>query len=105
VGERADRTIEAAVGADGPVALFAHGHILRILAARWVGLPPVAGRSLGPFRFVEDLSQRAFRLIGDHALLWGLGLGAVILTAVLTVTLRRPPREEPGEVLAEHGMR
>jgi len=42
----------------------------------------------GPFRFFEDLSQRAFRLIGDHALLWGLGLGALILGAVLTVVFR-----------------
>ncbi len=30
--------------ANGDVALFAHGHILRILAARWLGLPPTAGR-------------------------------------------------------------
>jgi probable phosphoglycerate mutase len=26
------------------VALFAHAHILRVLAARWCGLPPVEGR-------------------------------------------------------------
>jgi len=30
----------------GDIALFAHGHILRILAACWVGLPPLAGRLL-----------------------------------------------------------
>ena len=29
---------------DGDVALFAHGHILRILTARWLGLPPDCGR-------------------------------------------------------------
>ena len=29
--------------ADGDVALFAHGHILRVLAALWIGLPPSGG--------------------------------------------------------------
>jgi probable phosphoglycerate mutase len=41
VGERADGVIVralAAGGEDGRVALFAHAHILRILAARWTGL-------------------------------------------------------------------
>ena len=28
----------------GDVALFGHGHILRILTARWLGLAPDAGR-------------------------------------------------------------
>jgi probable phosphoglycerate mutase len=28
---------------DGDVALFAHGHILRILTATWLGLPPEGG--------------------------------------------------------------
>jgi broad specificity phosphatase PhoE len=28
---------------DGDVALFAHGHVLRVLAARWIGLPPGGG--------------------------------------------------------------
>jgi probable phosphoglycerate mutase len=47
VGERADAVIARAVGAagdGGAVALFAHAHILRILAARWIGLPAVGGR-------------------------------------------------------------
>jgi broad specificity phosphatase PhoE len=44
VGRRADRVIAAALGADGDVLLFAHGHLLRVLAARWVGLPPAGGR-------------------------------------------------------------
>jgi probable phosphoglycerate mutase len=46
VGERADRAIARALDTDGPVAMFAHGHILRVLAARWMGLPAIAGRSL-----------------------------------------------------------
>ena len=46
VGERARRVIDRAAAAPGDVALFAHAHILRILAACWLGLPPVAGRLL-----------------------------------------------------------
>jgi broad specificity phosphatase PhoE len=48
VGARADRVIERALGAvareEGDVALFGHGHMLRVLAARWLGLAPDAGR-------------------------------------------------------------
>jgi len=46
VGARADRVIAQAVAADGDVALFGHGHMLRVLAARWLGLEPQAGRLL-----------------------------------------------------------
>lgn len=46
VADRARRVIERAVGFKGHVALFAHGHILRILAACWIGLPPGTGRLL-----------------------------------------------------------
>lgn len=46
VGRRADRVIAACRAAGGDVALVGHGHHLRVLAARWVGLPPVAGRLL-----------------------------------------------------------
>jgi len=44
VGERARRVIERASAAGGEVALFAHGHVLRILTACWLGLPPAGGR-------------------------------------------------------------
>jgi len=61
VGERADKVIARAVASVNPthadgtavvmngtpsqsVALFAHAHILRILAARWIGLDAVGGR-------------------------------------------------------------
>jgi probable phosphoglycerate mutase len=38
--ERADRVIARACAADGDVALFSHGHFLRLLTARWLGLEP-----------------------------------------------------------------
>ena len=44
VGRRADRVIERVHGVEGPTLCVAHGHFLRVLAARWLGLPPVAGR-------------------------------------------------------------
>ena len=47
VGERADRVIARALAAEGDVVLFAHGHLLRVLAARWIGLPASRG---GAFR-------------------------------------------------------
>lgn len=37
VGSRADQVLERVRGVDGDVIIFAHGHILRVLAARWVG--------------------------------------------------------------------
>jgi broad specificity phosphatase PhoE len=46
VGERADGVIARALAMQGEshrVALFAHAHILRILAARWIGLPADGG--------------------------------------------------------------
>src|SRR5947208_1667488 len=36
VGERTDRVIARALAASGDVALFAHAHLLRVLAARWL---------------------------------------------------------------------
>jgi probable phosphoglycerate mutase len=33
-------------GLDGNAVLFAHGHVLRVLAARWLDLPPERGGSL-----------------------------------------------------------
>ena len=44
VGRRADRVIARALAHDGDTLCVAHGHLLRVLAARWLGLPPVAGR-------------------------------------------------------------
>ena len=46
VAQRTRRVIDRAVAAGGDVALFAHGHVLRVLAASWLGLPPDGGRLL-----------------------------------------------------------
>lgn len=43
VGARADRLLERLRRADGDAVAFAHGHILRVTAARWVQMPPAAG--------------------------------------------------------------
>jgi broad specificity phosphatase PhoE len=46
VGARARKVIERAAAADGDVALFSHGHMLRILGACWIGLAPVQAQLL-----------------------------------------------------------
>ena len=43
VGARADRVIAEIRAADGDAAAFGHGHMLRVLAARWLGLSPSDG--------------------------------------------------------------
>jgi len=45
VGARANRLIARCVtaAADGDVLLFSHGHFLRVMAARWIELPPASG--------------------------------------------------------------
>jgi len=44
VAARADRVIARVRAVDGDVLLVAHGHFLRVLCARWLGLPPADGR-------------------------------------------------------------
>jgi len=46
VGARADRVIARVREADGPGVVFAHGHVLRVLGARWIGLPAASGALL-----------------------------------------------------------
>ena len=46
VGARADRVIARVLSAGGEAILFAHGHVLRVLAARWIELEPAAGARL-----------------------------------------------------------
>ncbi len=55
VGRRVDRVIDRVRAGSGDVACVAHGHVLRVLAARWVGLAAPAARalSLGPAALSE----------------------------------------------------
>ena len=43
VGARADRLLGELAGSSGDVALFGHGHMLRVVCARWLELPPAEG--------------------------------------------------------------
>ncbi|MGH2774179.1 MAG: histidine phosphatase family protein [Actinomycetota bacterium] len=57
VGERADRVIERLRDEGQDMVVFAHGHLLRILAARWCGLTATHGRFLA-------LDTATFSLLG-----------------------------------------
>jgi broad specificity phosphatase PhoE len=46
VAQRFDRVVARCRAADGRVLLFSHGHALRVLAARWLGLAVAEGRHL-----------------------------------------------------------
>ena len=47
VAERARRVIERVTSTERDAVLFSHAHFLRILAACWIGQPPITGRYLG----------------------------------------------------------
>ena len=72
VAARADSTIKRIRAIEGNVLLFSSGHFLRVLAARWLGLEPGAGRffllstaSLSALSYEHNLSQPAIRLWDD----------------------------------------
>jgi probable phosphoglycerate mutase len=44
VGKRLDRVVAKVRAHGGRVLVFSHGHASRVLAARWLGLPPTDGR-------------------------------------------------------------
>lgn len=77
VGARVDRVIARARVVDGDVALFSHGHLLRVLAARWIGLPTECGQHfllgtgtlcvLGYYRDVPAVRIWNGPLIGEPA--------------------------------------
>lgn len=66
VGARVDRILAEIRGLPGDVAIVGHGHCLRILTARWLGLPPRDGRLLA-------LSPAAISVLGwerETAVVW-----------------------------------
>jgi broad specificity phosphatase PhoE len=72
VGARADRVAARLRAVHGDALLFSSGHFLRVLAARWLGLDPAAGRyfilataSLSMLGYEHSLSEPAIRLWGD----------------------------------------
>ena len=72
MGIRADRVIARVRAIPGDVLIFSSGHFLRVLAARWLGVEPAAGRffmlstaSLSAVSYENTLSQPAIRLWDD----------------------------------------
>jgi probable phosphoglycerate mutase len=59
VGSRADRVIATIGASPGAVAVFSHGHMLRVLGARWIDLAPAGGARLG-------LSTAAISVLGHE---------------------------------------
>jgi broad specificity phosphatase PhoE len=69
VAARADRVVERVRTVNGSVLIFSSAHILRVLAARWLGLEPVAGRyfllstaSLSALGYEHNLTEPLIRL-------------------------------------------
>ena len=72
VGARADNVVIRARAINGDVLIFSSGHFLRVLAARWLGLEPVAGRffmlntaSVSALGYENNLSQPVIRFWDD----------------------------------------
>lgn len=72
VDVRADRVVSRVRAIQGNVLLFSSGHFLRVLAARWLGLAPGAGRyfllstaSVSALGYEHNLSQPVIRLWDD----------------------------------------
>jgi probable phosphoglycerate mutase len=72
VGQRADRILERLHAAGGDVLVFSHGHILRVLGARWLGLPAADARllllttaSLSVLGYEHNLGEPVLRLWND----------------------------------------
>ena len=72
IGARADRVIGRLRGIEGRVLLFGHGHIFRVLAARWLGRPAGDGRyyllgtaSLSVLGYEHNVDEPVIRLWND----------------------------------------
>jgi broad specificity phosphatase PhoE len=72
VGTRADRAVSRVRAFKGNVLIFSSGHILRVLAARWLGPEPAAGKylllstaSLSALGYEHNLSEPVIQLWND----------------------------------------
>jgi len=72
VAARADEVVRRLRAISGDVLIFSSGHFLRVLAARWLGIEPAAGRflslttaSLSAVGYEHNLSQPVIRLWND----------------------------------------
>ncbi len=72
VADRADRVVARLRATGGDVLLFSSGHLLRILAARWLGLDGTVGRflfldtaALSALGYQRDLTEPVIRLWND----------------------------------------
>jgi probable phosphoglycerate mutase len=72
VGARADRVVQRLRAVDGDVLVFSSAHLLRVLAARWLGLAPAVGSclalstaSLSALGYEHDRASPAIRLWND----------------------------------------
>jgi broad specificity phosphatase PhoE len=72
VGARADRVIARLRGFGSDVLVFSSGHILRVLGARWCGLPPEGGKclylntaALSTVGYEHNLNEPVIRLWND----------------------------------------
>lgn len=71
VAARVDPLVAELAEAGDAVAVFAHGHLLRVLAARWIEEPPEAGRRLalstaGVSTLGYEHEARVIRLWNEH---------------------------------------
>jgi probable phosphoglycerate mutase len=73
VAVRADRFIARVQDVGGHVLAFSSGHIIRMIAARWLGLPPAAGRcffcrpgSVGELAFEHDSHEQPIIQVWNH---------------------------------------
>ncbi|KQV68197.1 histidine phosphatase family protein [Rhizobium sp. Root1220] len=73
VGRRADNIIAGILEANGPILIFSSSHFLRVLAARWIGLPPDDGArfildttSVSVLGYEHDLTEPVIRHWNGH---------------------------------------